>query len=99
MRVIIYIPEEDYIRIKDECDKSVDNDPDTFIKHPYLKRSDFYPVYLIGNGIPVPNGHGRLIDERQITECKQVGLIIRDGIVTRCLATDAPTILDADRWR
>jgi len=46
---------------------------------------------------PLPKGHGRLIDERQINECKQVGLIIQDDAVTRCLVTDAPTIIEAER--
>ena len=54
-------------------------------------------IKALENGTPLPKGHGRLIDERQITECKQVGLVIQDGVVTRCLVTDAPTIIEADK--
>ena len=50
----------------------------------------------IANGTPLPKGHGRLVDESKITKCEQVGLIITDENVTRCLATDAPTIIEAD---
>jgi hypothetical protein len=48
-------------------------------------------------GTPLPKGHGRLIDENKITKCEQIGLIIKDGNITRCLKTDAPTIMEADK--
>jgi hypothetical protein len=51
----------------------------------------------IRNGIPLPKGHGRLIDESKITKCEQLGLVIKDDNVTRCLITDAPTIIEADK--
>ena len=54
-------------------------------------------IDAVKNGTPLPKGHGRLIDERQINECKQVGLTIQDGVVTRCLVTDAPTIIEASK--
>ena len=54
-------------------------------------------VEVISNGIPLPKGCGRVIDESKITKCEQVGLIIKDGSVTRCLITDAPTIIEADK--
>lgn len=47
-------------------------------------------------GIPLSKGHGRIIDETKISKCEQVGLIMKDGNVTRCLTTDAPTIVEAD---
>ena len=51
----------------------------------------------VGNGIPLPEGHGRLIDETKITKYEQVGLIMKDGNITRCFATDAPTIVEAEK--
>ena len=63
-----------------------------------------HPETLIGvyaqaikNGTPLPEGHGRVIDESKITKCEQIGLAIIDGKVTRCLITDAPTIVEADK--
>ena len=50
----------------------------------------------IANGIPLPKGHGRLIDERKITKYEQIGLVLKDGNVTRCFITDAPTIIEAE---
>ena len=38
-----------------------------------------------------------LIDESKITECEQIGLVMKDDNVTRCLVTDAPTIIEADK--
>lgn len=49
------------------------------------------------NGVILPKGHGKIIDEYKITKCEQVGLIIEDGNITRCLVTDAPTIIEADK--
>ena len=54
-------------------------------------------VQGIKNGTPLPKGHGRLIDESKITKCEQVGLVIKNNNVTRCLVTDAPTIIEADK--
>ncbi len=77
MRLMIDIPEEDYIRIKHDCGKSVDNDPETFIKYPYMKRSDYYPVYLIGNGTPVPEKEEETLEEMrdEIIQDIQNGMI------------------------
>ena len=52
-------------------------------------------IDAIKNGIILPEPHGRIIDESKITKCEQTGLIIKDDNVTRCLVTDAPTILEA----
>ena len=51
----------------------------------------------IENGTPLPKGHGRIIDENKITKCEQVGLIIKNENIIRCLVTDAPTIIEADK--
>lgn len=48
-------------------------------------------------GVRLPKGHGRLIDESKITKCEQIGLVIKDDKVARCLMTNAPTIIEADK--
>ena len=53
--------------------------------------------YMIKKGKLLPKGHGRLIDESKITKCEQIGIVIKDDSVTRCLVTDAPTIIEADK--
>lgn len=57
------------------------------------------PIYLSNDNIVaiLPEGHGRVIDESKITKCEQIGLIIKDGNVTPCLKTDAPTIVKSDK--
>ena len=52
-------------------------------------------INAIKNGTPLHKGHGRIIDESKITKCEQVGLIIKDDNITRCLKTDAPTIIES----
>ena len=49
------------------------------------------------DGNSLPEGHGRIVDERKITKCEQVGIVIKDGSVIRCIKTDAPTIIEADK--
>ena len=55
---------------------------------------------IIYGGTPIPKGHGRLIDESEITsiyyheEKAEQGLINFRGIVID--GTDAPTIIEAD---
>lgn len=84
MKIVIDVPEDEYNAI---CSGTFDTDG-----YFRMNLSDTFK-----SGIPLPKGHGRLIDERQINECKQVGLVIQDGVVTRCLVTDAPTIIEAER--
>ena len=85
VKLIIEIPKKDY-----EWAKQI---AQTRNESVYCERQ----IIAISKGTPLPKGHGRLIDERQITEWKQVGLVINDGAVTRCLVTDAPTIIEADK--
>ena len=49
---------------------------------------------IIKNGTILPKEHGRLIDESKISKCEQMGLIIRDNKVIRCISTDAPTVIE-----
>ena len=83
MQIVINIPDEVY----ELCAK----DAYFFYRETDILRQ------AIKNGTPLPKGHGRIIDERQITKCTQVGLAITDDAVTRCLVTDAPTIIEAEK--
>ena len=47
----------------------------------------------VQNGIPLPRGHGRLIDESKIEKCY---LLPINCIGVKVLRTDAPTILEAE---
>lgn len=49
------------------------------------------------NGIPLPKGHGRIVDESKITKCEKVGIIIKDGSVIPCITTNAPTLIERSR--
>lgn len=49
------------------------------------------------NGIPLPKGHGRVVDESKITKCEKVGIIIKDGSVIPCITTNAPTLIERSR--
>jgi len=82
MKIVIDIPEDTYKAICNGC-----------MLPPDVKNV----VRGIKNGISLPKGHGRLIDESKITECEQIGLVMKDDNVTRCLVTDAPTIIEADK--
>lgn len=78
---------------------------DNFYKRAMIYKGEQFPdnddllsalITAVNNGVPLPRGHGRIIDERRISKCKQIGLIIKDGNTNRCLLTDAPTIVKAD---
>lgn len=63
--------------------------------------SVLYALDAIRNGIPLPKGHGRIIDESEITsiyyheEKAEQGAINFRGTVID--GTDAPTIIEADK--
>lgn len=82
IELLIKISEEDYIKISNSNLSHAD---------------DFGLYYAIKNGTLLQKEHGRIIDENKITKCKQVGLIIKDGDIVRCLVTDAPTIIERNR--
>jgi hypothetical protein len=73
MEIVIKIPKEDYNEI--------------------LKMRPSYPsgvfcwIKAIQNGIPLPKGHGRLIDETQIHKCGW-------DYIKHHAKTDAPTIIE-----
>lgn len=81
--LVIKIPEEIYNYVKKQVAEGIDNP---------LK------VY-IANGIPLPKGHGRLIDADEVEElderlcATECGCCTLDG----CFYDEAKTIIDADR--
>lgn len=75
MQIIIDIPKEVYIEI---CDKNYYS----------LKGKEALRIGVI-NGTVFPEGHGRIIDESQIT-----GTFIWDNGYIECYA---PTIIEADK--
>ena len=83
MQIVIDIPEEKYNYIKKQVAEGIDNP---------LK------VY-IANGIPLPKGHGRLIDEDDIRviELEDSLHIMRHEKGDEIdVYIDAPTIIDKD---
>ena len=72
MKIVIDLPKEKYELIKNS---SLNSDINSI-------------VWAIANGIPLPKGHGRLIDETKITSCEW------DGKQMTC---NAPTIIEADK--
>lgn len=84
IELIIKIPEEIYKSSKKECNENNSLIIDTY-------------TYAIANGTPLSKGHGRIIDENKISKCEQIGLAMKDSNTNRCLLTDAPTIVEADK--
>ena len=56
----------------------------------------FYMVGAIKNGIPLPKGHGRLIDADALKNEWKNGFYKK---IVDALMDDAPTIVEADRRR
>ena len=87
MKVIIDIPEEEYMEIK----RYYDNLP--------IYSTVEAELYYIAHGIPLPKGHGRLIDIKQVAELLVFGDYLKDNVkcgdITRIL--DMATIIDADK--
>lgn len=84
IELVIKMPEEIYKNIQSE----------NFWLDTGLTLSNAYD--FIKNGTLLPKGHGRIIDEWKITKCRQAGLSIIDGNISKCLITDAPTIIEAE---
>lgn len=79
MEIVIDIPEYAYIQIRNW---GVPTDE--------LRRK----IYdIIDNGTPLPEHHGRLIDESKITKC----YMPVNQFDVRGIRTDAPTIIEADK--
>ena len=99
MKLVIEIPEDEYIRLKKIYETNCKYTPNTWL-----------PSYMtaIGNGTPLPKNHGRLIDadafikENQdytdiVLECKSQGGYNCFKDTLDGLIFDAPTIIEADK--
>lgn len=80
MRLIIDIPEEDYIRLRDE---GMFGNVTTF------KRA-------VREGIPLPKGHGRLIDVDELYDSLKFPTQ-QFALAFKQVLNDAPTIIEADK--
>lgn len=81
MQIVIDIPEEKYQGIINMAEEILD--ASTFCSPRYL-----YKAVL--NGIPLPKGHGRLIDADALT-------LPPEEIVSQIVICSAPTVIDADK--
>ena len=80
MQIVIDIPEE----LKNKIDNANEDNYRTYI---WWFETTLYCA--IKNSIPLPKGHGRIIDESQVT-----GTFIWDNGYIECYA---PTIIEADK--
>ena len=79
------------IKIDDERYKDIQR-----IAEVQLDRGRFQTAeQVIANGIPLPKGHGRLIDADALIDT--LGCSDRDIYVKACIEEDAPTIIEADK--
>ena len=79
------------IKIDDERYKDIQR-----IAEVQLDRSRFQTAeQIIANGIPLPKGHGRLIDADALIDT--LGCSDKDIYVKACIEEDAPTIIEADK--
>ena len=84
MKLIIDIPEKKYLFAKQLADGGKEKDP---------------LILALGNGVPIPKGHGEIIDVNEIREVE-----IDDGNIANYtkgsdidLYIDAPAIIEADK--
>ena len=81
IELVIKIPEEMYKWV---------NDANKFFNDYGI--SDF--IDLVKNGIPLPKGHGRLVDADALVDT--LGASDRDIYCEAVIEEDAPTIIEAD---
>lgn len=79
MQVLIEIPDEEYKKISNSNPSYAD---------------DFSIYYAIKNGIPLPKGHGRLIDDERLKETIHRNTV---GDLFDQLIDMQPTIIEADK--
>ena len=82
VELVIKIPEEDYQFLKEGYSHLK-------IKEHLIDTRDNRCYIAIANGTPLPKGHGRIIDESQVT-----GTFTWDNGFIECFAT---TIIEADK--
>jgi hypothetical protein len=80
IELVVKIPEEMYAEIMDE------NGIETMLI-PYSS--------IVRNGVPLPKGHGRLIDADALIDI--LGCSDRDIYAMTCVEEDALTIIEADK--
>lgn len=79
MKLVVEIPEEQYITLNAKTQEEVV----AILDYTLL-------VNAIKNGILIPKGHGRIIDESNIKACEWDGFL-------KIMKTNAPTIVEADK--
>lgn len=107
MEIVINIPEKEFgididnkfkdffSRLKVEIKEHLITNTNLVCGAYELETIDMF-LKAFSDSVPLPKGHGRIVDERKITKCQQTGLYIIDGNVSKCLITDAPTIIEAE---
>ena len=89
VKLIIEISKDYYEILKSEVEQNL---------------TDYYPFIVIGNGIPLPKGHGRLIDANKLEytcNSDECGMLMgcnhcQYHVVTEDEIDKAPTIIEAD---
>lgn len=81
MQIVIDIPEEEYKKAKWKANGV---------------RGLTEIESIIANGIPLPKGHGRLIDANAIALIDEDFVSQSDYVVAECVVENAPTVLEAE---
>ena len=89
MKLIIDIPEKDYISIKNALNSLIENG---------CERTSVSQVCLaILNGTPLPKGHGDLVDRNDLLEYTDINRCAYTPTINRYDIITAPTIIEADK--
>lgn len=68
------------------------------VKRYYEQNQECYALCAyVANGIPLPKGHGRLIDADDIALIDEQFYVPSDYYVAESAINDAPTIIEADK--
>lgn len=86
MKLMIEIPEEFYEAVK--------KDP-SILAPPFLSCEKVGEI--IANGIPLPKGHGDLIDRNNLLEYMDINICAYTPAINRYEIITAPTIIEADK--
>lgn len=85
MELIIDIPEERFRDIQRIAEVQLESN--------HFKTAE----QIVANGIPLPKGHGRLIDADDIALIDEQFYVSSDYYVAESAIDDAPTIIEADK--
>ena len=76
----------------------IDEDYYELIKHDVKYGMDYLPFELIANGIPLPKGHGRLIDADEMKTMKNIQSANFNAVeLIRLWIDNQQTIIEADK--